>query len=360
MGKTDRPKDDGSEPQKPVPRRLSQRPNGPASDWTKKTKDGGEASTDPDELPPKTPAALGQDVFSPISTEPSIRSTYQTKEAAILNSVEDVLNGSIGRGSRRARAAVSYAEPSLRDKMRRPGKELVGAVEGLNGTRDSTSHSRSTSLDRVKSDGEKENGVPVKLESCTAENGTWKKLPDTGKKEDPTSPLKDKERKERQQEKNAAPAKSENTVRREKRTTEDLEQAVNRLSIFDAPVSSHMEEQKEPLIDVIRVTTTAKRKNPALAASRRHSVQPPASGINDSTLSSRTSTRAPPRSSSSASLRKEGSASKELKRSSSISSNLRGASTMSKAELSGDPENAAVPEADSRERMSSRRRSMMV
>lgn len=34
------------------------------------------------------------------------------------------------RPSRRSRPAVSYAEPNLRAKMRRPTKELVGAVEG--------------------------------------------------------------------------------------------------------------------------------------------------------------------------------------------------------------------------------------
>ncbi|EJT76880.1 hypothetical protein GGTG_06794 [Gaeumannomyces tritici R3-111a-1] len=38
--------------------------------------------------------------------------------------------GDIARPSRRARAAVSYAEPSLRDKMRRPTKELTDAVSG--------------------------------------------------------------------------------------------------------------------------------------------------------------------------------------------------------------------------------------
>ncbi|KAL8377757.1 hypothetical protein RB595_008443 [Gaeumannomyces hyphopodioides] len=38
--------------------------------------------------------------------------------------------GDTARPSRRARAAVSYAEPSLRDKMRRPTKELTDAVSG--------------------------------------------------------------------------------------------------------------------------------------------------------------------------------------------------------------------------------------
>lgn len=39
-------------------------------------------------------------------------------------------NGEAIRPSRRARAAVSYAEPNLRDKMRRPTKELFDAVSG--------------------------------------------------------------------------------------------------------------------------------------------------------------------------------------------------------------------------------------
>lgn len=39
-------------------------------------------------------------------------------------------NGDAIRPSRRARAAVSYAEPNLRDKMRRPTKELFDAVSG--------------------------------------------------------------------------------------------------------------------------------------------------------------------------------------------------------------------------------------
>ena len=40
------------------------------------------------------------------------------------------LNGETARPSRRARSAVSYAEPNLRDKMRRPTKELFDAVAG--------------------------------------------------------------------------------------------------------------------------------------------------------------------------------------------------------------------------------------
>ena len=39
-------------------------------------------------------------------------------------------DGETSRPSRRARAAISYAEPNLRDKMRRPTKELFDAVSG--------------------------------------------------------------------------------------------------------------------------------------------------------------------------------------------------------------------------------------
>lgn len=40
------------------------------------------------------------------------------------------LNGETARGSRRNRATISYAEPNLRDKMRRPTKDLFDAVAG--------------------------------------------------------------------------------------------------------------------------------------------------------------------------------------------------------------------------------------
>ncbi len=40
------------------------------------------------------------------------------------------VDGETSRPSRRARAAISYAEPNLRDKMRRPTKELFDAVSG--------------------------------------------------------------------------------------------------------------------------------------------------------------------------------------------------------------------------------------
>ncbi|KAE9375295.1 hypothetical protein N431DRAFT_369559 [Stipitochalara longipes BDJ] len=71
---------------------------------------------------PETPAA--SDIFSPSSSLPST-----ARESRDTPPPPDLGPGTEGqRPSRRARPAVSYAEPNLRDKMRRPTKELVDAV----------------------------------------------------------------------------------------------------------------------------------------------------------------------------------------------------------------------------------------
>lgn len=75
------------------------------------------------QLEPETPAAT--DLFSPLSSQPS------TARVESRDTPPPVDLGSEAEGhrpSRRARGAVSYAEPNLRDKMRRPTKELVDAV----------------------------------------------------------------------------------------------------------------------------------------------------------------------------------------------------------------------------------------
>jgi len=355
-----------------------------------------------DDLQPKTPAALSDDPLSPASTEPSTRNTHQkTTEAAVLNSVEDVLNGSIGRGSRRARAAISYAEPSLRDKMRRPGKELVGAVEGLDKNREvSTSHSRGTSLDRVRSDGEGDDlakvSVYVKRERGGLTEDRWKELPLANKKEEPASPLRDKERKEkirempphstsktdstrpRESSKKSSTSGSNNT--QDSTYAEDLENAVDRLSIFDPPVSSPLDDSRDSSSrEQIKVVTTAagsKRKTPSTPSSallsRRHSVQPSLSSTNlsgDATKSTRlTSTTVPPRPNSAASLRTESSStagvSGGLKRSSSAASSMRSARGAGSRQDNGSMSTDREPPADVENRAQmaamTRRRSMMV
>lgn len=60
------------------------------------------------------------------SEEPCDPAPHDTPPPAHIS-----LEGETSRPSRRARSAVSYAEPNLRDKMRRPTKELFDAVSGL-------------------------------------------------------------------------------------------------------------------------------------------------------------------------------------------------------------------------------------
>ncbi|KAL6158378.1 hypothetical protein ACJQWK_03385 [Exserohilum turcicum] len=79
-----------------------------------------------DSLPPKTPAA--EAVISPPSTEPSTQrpENKDTPPPGDLSSADQT--GQSGRPGRRARPQVSYKEPSLNVKMRRPDAKLVDAV----------------------------------------------------------------------------------------------------------------------------------------------------------------------------------------------------------------------------------------
>jgi hypothetical protein len=72
---------------------------------------------------PETPAA--PDIFSPSSSQPS---TARAESRDTPPPPDLGLGADAQRPSRRARGAVSYAEPNLRDKMRRPTKDLVDAV----------------------------------------------------------------------------------------------------------------------------------------------------------------------------------------------------------------------------------------
>lgn len=88
----------------------------------------------PDEEPvetlaPKTPAP---DLFSPTPSEPSAtrdegRDTPPPSGLRSVTPGSASLNGA-SRPSRRARAAVNYAEPNLVSKMRRPTKEMADAI----------------------------------------------------------------------------------------------------------------------------------------------------------------------------------------------------------------------------------------
>ena len=75
--------------------------------------------------------------------------------------------GEMFRPSRRVRASISYAEPNLRDKMRRPTKQLFDAVAGegkfvQRGTKPDE-HSGPTSSSKVKSEPESSTGRSDKI-----------------------------------------------------------------------------------------------------------------------------------------------------------------------------------------------------
>lgn len=308
-------------------------------------------------IPPKTPAAGDDGILSPMSTEPSARDT-KPKEAALLNSVEDVLNGSIGRGSRRARPAISYAEPNLRDKMRRPGKELVGAVEGLH--KENSSSTRGPGADRARSEDVKANedqcrAINIKKEKDPRADERWRQLP-MRKQEDPTSPLGDKEKKERVPT-DLKKADGHNS-------TDSLEKAVDRLSIFDPPSSSPVEgsNHQHSKLEEHKAPSTRRKTSASGLTTRRHSVQPSPSlgsttdGISPATAlvrpKQRLSTSQNPlvRPNSAASLRSEQMANiaRDIKRSNSVKDS---------AASVDEPNSGGSSRA---ERTLSRRRSMMV
>jgi len=81
------------------------------------------------DLPPTTPAP---ELFSPTPEPSTLKAQDNKKPDAFVkhqgHRVADAnLEGPI-RPSRRARASISYAEPSLNTKMRRPDKSLVDAI----------------------------------------------------------------------------------------------------------------------------------------------------------------------------------------------------------------------------------------
>jgi hypothetical protein len=131
---------------------------------------------------PETPAAL--DIFSPTSSGPSTT----RNESRDTPPPADLGPGGEGhRPSRRARASVSYAEPNLRDKMRRPTKELVDAVTG-----EGKGHRLSMSV-KIEEDGQvvpqtenraKQTDSTMRIKSEMPPDGeSWKSMPISSKSE---------------------------------------------------------------------------------------------------------------------------------------------------------------------------------
>ncbi|KAK2753944.1 hypothetical protein FQN54_007303 [Arachnomyces sp. PD_36] len=147
------------------------------------------------QLPPKTPAA--DDIFSPDTTEPPTskqksRDTPPPPELTSLTPGTAALNAET-RPSRRPRTAVSYAEPSLRGKMRRSTKELTDAVGEDRFRR--TSQVERVDSEEPNSGAEKKKVRTVSVKREEADDSSWKSLaaPEaTGEEKDPTSPLGDR------------------------------------------------------------------------------------------------------------------------------------------------------------------------
>ena len=164
-------------------------PKGPLSDKT--------------EMPAVTPGPPDLDLFSPTYTEPSA-TRPESRDTPPPPDLHKNATGGEGRLSRRSRSSVSYAEPSLRAKMRRPTKELVDAVgadERVQRAVSAKSEIEKTGdehdgLFNKPADKPKARMVVIKKEDGNIESTDWKTLPQAtdlllGRPE-PTSPLQHK------------------------------------------------------------------------------------------------------------------------------------------------------------------------
>lgn len=198
-------------------------------------------------LEPKTPALA--DLLSPTSTHPSegpagSRDTPPPGQLSRSHSTTDGMNAA-GRGSRRARAQVNYAEPSLISKMRRPTKELVDAVGG--DVKDNKR--RSSSVEVVK-----EENLPLRVVTIKKEpgvSGEWKPTTSSMMQElsrpEPASPIQPK--REVRHSSDAAVIATQTASRPETATStskqnddQDLQQKMETMAIFDVQTSSPIKQ----------------------------------------------------------------------------------------------------------------------
>ncbi|KAH7350971.1 hypothetical protein BKA65DRAFT_396711 [Rhexocercosporidium sp. MPI-PUGE-AT-0058] len=124
---------------------------------------------------PETPAA--PDGFSPESSQPP--STVRTESRDTPPPSDLGSGGDTQRPSRRARGSVSYAEPSLRDKMRRPTKDLVDAV-----VRDEKARSAAKL--------EQPDTVSLTIKAEPEADDAWKSMPAASSTTVENSPLRNK------------------------------------------------------------------------------------------------------------------------------------------------------------------------
>lgn len=137
----------------------------------------------PLERPPETPAPLLTDLFSPDPSETSAPRADSRDTPPPPDLGPDTGTGSFGRASRRPRGNVNYAQPNLRDKMRRPTAELVDAVAA-------EERARQESIAKVARDAEKP--VVIKQEETADGLPIWKTnepIESHRTLEEPASPL---------------------------------------------------------------------------------------------------------------------------------------------------------------------------
>jgi hypothetical protein len=131
------------------------------------------------ETDPKTPATL--DLFSPTTSEPSGKPEGRgdTPPPADLSALSITTDGGDVRPSRRARATVNYAEPSLISKIRRPDKKMVDAISGLQDTRRAMNVSGTKRTSTSAPPTSEPRTVKIKQEPVDDEEA-WKRLPSAG------------------------------------------------------------------------------------------------------------------------------------------------------------------------------------
>ncbi len=149
--------------------------------------------TAPSRPPPETPAPPPLDALSPDGSEPPTArpESRDTPPPEDLNPETSTTNsfGSMGRSSRRQRGSVSYTEPNLRDKMRRPTKELVDAVaaeERLQQRKNLKAEAEGEDTEALVTGGaaSKMRTVVVKKEPTDDDVPNWKAMPAKGTESD--------------------------------------------------------------------------------------------------------------------------------------------------------------------------------
>ncbi|KAK1998548.1 shugoshin [Colletotrichum falcatum] len=165
--------DHGKAPEKPKPRAARERA---AQKIKEEAEPDSPVKVSAASPPPPTPVVEVFPSTETVPTEAALLSAASPEPTprTSLSSVRDTppptdisSHGETSRPSRRARAAVSYAEPNLRDKMRRPTKELYDAVTGQ--TR-YLQRSGSANADQLLGEGV----LAVKRES--SDEGAWKQI----------------------------------------------------------------------------------------------------------------------------------------------------------------------------------------